>query len=134
MEDFFINGETKKLKIVRAQAYSEALAGASSVMGRLVDEIISKAKEITGTDEPYEMTDKQGKETLMAVMELVLSTTSGISASSRQQEKLYYDTIEMTTPELVGLHYGVKINYGKAIDEEAVVSIHSISSMPSEIH
>ena len=137
MDDFFINGETKKIKIVRAQAYAEAIDGAAKTFSNMLDEIIKRSKEISESEEikePYQMTHEEGHKTMLMMMEVILATSRGLDGANRQQSKRYYDTIEMTTPEITNMHYGVSINYGEKPEQPVTVKIHSVSSMPLELH
>ena len=138
MDEKYINGETRKIKVVRAQAYAEAVGAAADVVSKMIVEIIDASKEIAGSGdnfpEPYEMPDAVAKQVMLKIMEIVLATSSGLDASKNQQMRMYYQVVEQAMPEITNKHYGISINYGESADQEVVIKVHSISEMPKDIH
>lgn len=139
MEDFFVNGEAKKVKIARAQAHTEAVSASADVFRQMMTRIIESTREIAGCEgedvpEPHSLEPDIAKKVLLAMIEHVVATGNGLNNASKTSNTDYFNVIESFFPELKPKHYRVQISFGDKAEDPAVIQIADIINLPTEMH
>ena len=145
MDDFFINGETQKIKIVRAQAHNESVKAMQGVHNSMMGSIAYKMNVAVGNTaignntigsmpEPHSLTPEQSKEVLLGVIELIMSTGNALNISARTSEKMYFGMVEKFHPELANHSYRVSFSFGEEIGESVTVKVSDIDAQKVNLH
>lgn len=138
MDDFFINGEGNKARIVRMQTHSEAISTASKIVSDMANRIVQEMKKITGADkdgpipEPHDLEPDVAKQVMLMMFGQIFATKSGMGQANLDTTSDYFKMVEQLYPELTDQHYKVNISFGDTITDDIVIKVEGITQMPTK--